>query len=244
MERNNRRTQIIAIIALVVSAVGISLGFAAFSNTLTIEPGAEVAPANFDVDFSTDGGTQVSNDKTIGKEGDVSGTPSKDTGVVKDATANDATITNTASGAPKITGIHANFTDPGQTVTYNFYSVNVGELDAFLREVNFANASGVNTYKKCTSRAAAGSEEAATQSLVDAACNDISLSVSVGGTSFNASSGSNTTISSHSLAVGANETVTVTITYAKTGTNGNRVDGDVDVTFGDVTLVYKSFDAS
>ena len=243
MERN-RTGQIIAIVALVASAVGISLGFAAFSNTLTIQSAAEIAPANFDVDFSTDGNTQAhptESNKTIGKQGTVAGVPTKLTGVTKDATAGNATISNTGTGAPVISGLKANFTEPGQTVTYSFFAVNVGELDAFLREVNFATVTG-GTYKSCTAKGSG--DAAATQSLVDAACNDISLKVSVGGTEYLASAGSNTTITNKGLTVCNNTPVVVTITYAKTGTNGNRVDGDVDVTFGDITLVYKSLDAS
>ena len=53
MERD-RRARIIAIAALLLGVVGLSLGFAAFSNTLTIQSSAEVTVNSdvFNVDFS------------------------------------------------------------------------------------------------------------------------------------------------------------------------------------------------
>ena len=243
MERNNRSAQIIAIVALVASAVGISLGFAAFSQTLTIQSSAEIKPANFDVDFSTDGTTQTdTNGKKIGKEGVV--TPTFEGKAENDtvAKADNASITNTAAGAPKITGLHATFTAPGQKAIYSFNSVNVGELKAFLREINFKEVATGKTHT-CTAKAGATAEETATQSLVDAACADISISVKVGSVTALKET-SKTNFSNHPLDVGESETVEVTIEYAKTGTNANRVDGDVEVAFGDIELVYKSLDAS
>lgn len=234
MERNNRSGQIIAIVALVASAVGISLGFAAFSNTLTIQSSAEIKPANFDVDFSIDSSTQTdANGKTIGKEGTVKGTPTPAPEVGSQFAAADATISNASAGAPVISGLHATFTAPGQSVTYSFKAINVGELDAFLRQVNFAQASAT-----CTAKAGSTPEDQATPALVTAACADMSLSVKVGTSTYTAT---NSNITSHSLAVGASEDVVVTMTYAD---NGHRVDGDVDVTFGDVTLVYNSADGT
>ena len=51
MEKD-RSTKIIAIAALLIGIVGLSLGFAAFSNTLTISSSAEVTPdqSAFNVD--------------------------------------------------------------------------------------------------------------------------------------------------------------------------------------------------
>ena len=44
MEKN-RTVQLVAILALVVGVIGLSIGFAAFSNTLKIQSGAEVTPS-------------------------------------------------------------------------------------------------------------------------------------------------------------------------------------------------------
>ena len=50
----NRSSKVIAIVGLIAGVVGLSLGFAAFSNTLTIKAAADVTPdqATFNVDLS------------------------------------------------------------------------------------------------------------------------------------------------------------------------------------------------
>ena len=46
--KQNRQSKIVAILALCVSVVGLTLGFAAFSNTLTISSSATVSPNESD----------------------------------------------------------------------------------------------------------------------------------------------------------------------------------------------------
>lgn len=207
----NKNSKVIALVALVVAVVGLGVGFAAFSSTLTISSSATVTPnANtFKV--------LLSNSQTAVASGNVTGTAS--TG----ATAGTATV---SADTLKITGLKANFTAPNQTVSYTFYAHNTGEYIAYLTQVTgIAKAN-------CVAKAGGG----ATPGLVTAACNHITIKVSVGATEFTAS---NTAIKSHSLAKGAKETVVVTITYAETT---DRVDGPVDVSFGDITLKYSSVD--
>lgn len=215
MERN-RSSKIIAVVALVVAVFGLTLGFAAFSNTLTISSSAYVSPSsdNFKVGFSTSA--------TATATGNLAGTASGS------ATAGTATLSGTA-----ISGIKANLTAPGETVTYTFYVRNTGEYDAFLNSITFENVSGASAPKVCT----AVDPTKTTASLVSAACEDISVSVKVGSDA--AVSGSVASVSNHSLLKTANETVVVTITYA---TNGDRADGDFNVSFGDLKLVYGTVD--
>ena len=132
MEKD-RGTKIIAIIALCVAVIGLSVGFAAFSNNLTISSSANVSPesTDFDVNFST-----VNTAETAGA---VSGVVSHE-GIV---TADDATINNT--GDPTITGLNANFKEPGQSVTYTFYTHNAGKYIAYLNSVTYADVSGKTT---------------------------------------------------------------------------------------------------
>lgn len=217
----NRSTKIAMIVALLVAVVGLSIGFAAFSNNLTIKSSATVTPdaSKFDVNFS-------STDKT-----------ETDGEVLATITPTDATITGDKaiidnSDNPTITGLKANFTEPGQTVTYSFFAHNAGEYIAYLNTVTFANAQGAETTKVCTAK------EGTTQALVDTACKDISITVKVGSETF---TGSQDTVSNHSLALNAFEPVVVTISYA-TNTNINIADGDFDVKFGDITLNYGSVD--
>lgn len=217
MEKD-RSTKIIAIVALCVAVIGLSVGFAAFSNDLKISSSATVTPAetDFDVNFSSSNTAE-----TVGTVSGVSGG-------VTGATAEDATIDNT--DAPKITGLKANFTTPGQTVTYSFYAHNAGKYAAYLNAITYQNVSGETATKVCTP----GTNTDST--MVEAACNGISVSVKVDSDNF---TGSNAAIADHVLAIDNYEEVVVTIEYAAGAT---RADGDFTVAFGDISLTYGSVD--
>lgn len=216
MEKN-RSSKIFALVALLVSAVGLSLGFAAFSQTLTIRSSATVKPnaTDFKVVFSSSD-TEVKTDPVIGV-----GTPTT-------LETSAGSISNT-TGNPRITNLGAVFTAPGQKVVYTFYATNNGEYDAFLKSITFGNASSGTSPRVCT----AGS--GTTDSLVQVACNSISLKVKVGDEV--ETSASVTGIANHKLPKDNSELVTVTIEYAA---DGARADGDFSVDFGDITLSYGS----
>lgn len=215
MEKD-RTTKIIAIVALCVAVVGLSIGFASFSNNLKITSSADVAPneSDFDVNFSS-----LNTEET---DGSVIGIGTNN------ATADNAIIDN--SNSPTISGLKAHFTEPGQKVTYSFYSHNAGKYIAYLNNVTYANVSGESAPKVCV----AGTNTDNT--MVQAACSGINVTVKVGNETF---SGSKESISNHSLALNAYEEVVVTLEYASDAT---RADGDFEVKFGDITLTYNSVD--
>lgn len=215
MERD-RSAKIIAIVALCVAVAGLSIGFAAFSNDLTIKSNASVTPNpnDFDVNFSSQDGSEVA--------GTVTGVGTNS------ATAENATIDN--SNSPTITGLKANFTEPGQKVTYSFYTHNAGKYIAYLNTVTYKNVAGKEATKVCTP----GTNTDAT--MVQAACNGISVTVDVGSEPY---TGSNDSISNHSLGIDRYEPVVVTIEYKSDAT---RADGDFEVAFGDIILTYDSVD--
>ena len=204
MNRKYRQTQIITIIALVVVMLGVSVGFAAFSNVLTIGTTAAVKPdsSTFSVLFSSSGTTQATSA--------VSGTGSGG------ATGGSASISGTT-----ISGLKANFTAPGQSVTYTFYAHNVGSYLAYLRNVTFGSG------KSCTAGSSTNDD------MVNAACDDISISVTIGNSSYTESS----FVLGNTLEKGAYETIVVTISYSS---NGDVADGDFSITFGDISLEYSS----
>ncbi len=212
---NNRGYKMLSVLALIMGIVGVTLGYAAFSNTLTITSTAEVTPdsSKFNVDFSSTQNSVATNDITPTL------TPNNVTGF----TATDAEIDNTND--PTITNLHATFTEPGQSATYVFYAHNAGEYIAYLNSIVFSGT------KTCTAKTGT------TQSLVDTACNGIHLSVQVG--SETATETSVASITGHTLAVNAGEQITVVISYA----SGSAIaDGDFDVTFPNVVLTYASAD--
>lgn len=215
MEKN-RSSKVIALVALLIAVVGLSIGFAAFSNTLTISSNAKVTPNSdtFSVDFSSSG-TALSTDNVV---------PAKTPATI---TATDAVIDNTSN--PTITNLSATFTDPGQKVVYTFYAYNNGEYDGYLKSITYANVTGETSSKVCKAN------EGTSDSLAQAACDDISVKIKVGTES--EISGSLASITNHSLVKGAFEEITVTIEYAS---NGDRADGDFSVDFGDISLVYSS----
>lgn len=216
-ERNSR---VIAVIALVVGVLGLSLGFAAFTSTLTISSNAEVKPAGttFNVDFSS-AETSVVTDAIVPT---VSGTG---------ASATNAEIDN--SGEPTITKLGATFTAPGQSATYEFYAHNAGEFVAYLNSIAFENVQDASTPKVCTPKTGT------TDSYVTAACEDINVSVKVGDEAV--TYGTQTGITGHTLAKGAGEKIIVTIAYEEKE-NQTLVDGDFSVSFGNIVLDYSSVD--
>ena len=218
MEKD-RGSKVIAVVALCVAVVGVTLGFAAFSTTLNIKPSASVSPtgSTFNVDFSSSDSAVETNLVTPVKDPD-------------SITAGNATINNAGSN-PEIRGLTATFTEPGQDVTYTFYVHNIGEYDAFLKSITYNNAASGSTFRKCT--AGGGT----TDSLVQNACDDITVSVKVGSDAEVTTTKPN--ITGHSLAIDAHETVVVKIAYAA---GGDRADGDFTVAFGDIALLYSTVD--
>lgn len=215
MDRD-RSTKVIAIVALCVAVFGLSVGFAAFSNDLTIKSEATVKPnaSDFDVNFSSSDTSET--DGTV--------TATSTAGV----TAQDATINNAT--APTISGIKVEFTEPGQSAKYSFFAHNAGKYNAFLNNVTFKNAKDANANIACVAA------EGTNANMVASACQGISIKVKVGTTTFVEPTPN---ITSHELPIDQYEPVEVTIEY-KTG--AARADGDFQVNIGDIVLTYGSVD--
>ena len=230
MERK-RSSRIIAIIAMVIAVIGLTVGFAAFTRTLTIESKATVNTdeSTFSVKLSATASTV--DDKT----------PVTTSAKTDNIQTNSATIDNSTNPKkPTIKGLGVTFTKPGQTATYTFYAVNDGEFDAFLKEITFANVDGSNTIS--------GTGDGSTDSgMVTKACGGIEMTVTVDGvaaTTKVGTNGSNYSIESHKIAkpVGktfSSHTITVQLEYKADST---VADGSVTVKIGDVSLKYSSTD--
>ena len=122
-----------------------------------------------------------------------------------------------------ITGLKATFTEPGQSVKYSFYAYNNSAFLGYLNSVSIGT-------KTCTAKSGT------TQTYVNNACEGISLTVKVGSQTYTTT---NTNISSHTLAASTGEAIEVTIAYAA---GSATADGDFDVSFGNVTLLYGTAD--
>ena len=217
MERN-KTGQVIAILALVVGVISLSIGFASFASVLNIQASANVKPdsSTMNVDFSSSASSVEVNDITP-------------TATPETVVATAAKIDN--SSDPTIKNLSATFTEPGQKVVYEFYAYNACELNAYLKSIVYGNVTGKNLTKVCT--ASTGT----TDTLVQKACEGISVKVKVGN-ELETSTGT-ASITGHALAKANGEKVTVTLEYE---TGASRADGDFSVAFGDITLNYSSAD--
>ena len=242
MEKD-RSVKVIAVLALVVAVTGLSIGFAAFSSRLTIEPTAIVVPEdNMHIVFS-DNASGLPNSTTI------AGTPNQ---AMTDAAtalaangvtapnlpaAANATIDNSNLKAPKLTGLTATFSAPGQSATYNLYAVNLMSYDAFLRTIQFDT-----TKFDCTPDTGTDATTAA------AVCASIKVEVSYGSsttlaTAFVIGDGTGTGNKTEYTAATANtlsstgQPISVTISYPA---NSPVTNGKVTVRMPDVQFNFSS----
>ena len=114
-----RKVKVLSIAALLVAVLGLTVAFAALSQTLTINGSANVDTATWDVHFV----------KTSDKATEVEGA----------ATFTEPTLSGTA-----IENFSATLTKPGDSVTYYFDIVNNGTVDAVVSSYNFSYG-----YLKC-----------------------------------------------------------------------------------------------
>ena len=124
-----RQIKIISLCALLVAVLGLTVAFAALSQTLTINGSAAVDAASWDIHF----------EKTSGKETEVKGA---------------ATFTEPTLSGTTIENFSATLTKPGDSVIYYFDIVNKGTVDAVVSSYNFPNAfkdcmANINKYSYC-----------------------------------------------------------------------------------------------
>ena len=124
-----RQIKIISLCALLVAVLGLTVAFAALSQTLTINGSAAVNAASWDIHF----------EKTSGKETEVKGT---------------ATFTEPTLSGTTIENFSATLTKPGDSVIYYFDIVNNGTVDAVVTSYDFPLAikecaSNNNAYSYC-----------------------------------------------------------------------------------------------
>ena len=211
MEKD-RSTKVIAIIALLVAVVGLSLGFAAFSQQLTITPKADVKAdsSKFKVLFSKESSETTS--------GDVAGVLTLEDG--ENATAGNANIQETT-----VTNAEAVFSKDNQTITYTWYVRNDGELDAYLTNVEFTNTQPV-----CTEKGGSG----VTDELMQAACSKVTAKINVHGQEYTSTQA---VTSEYKIAAGDNTEIKLVI---EAGDGATLVDGDYTATFDAIKLTYSS----
>ena len=212
MEKNN--SKIIAVAALVVAVIGLSIGFAAFAATLTIENISATMTADNQFTANVNYKSATTNCYVTGTSASISGSYSE----------------GTASG--KLwNGISVPLTMSQKSVTCEAQIENSSAYRAALNTISFGGT------MSCQSVAASGTEGYATNAST--ICDNTSVTVSTGSASktfTNASHDSLTGITNTSIASSGSATVYVTIAY-----NSNvAADGDVSITIPTISLEYKS----
>ena len=214
MEKNNGK--VIAIVALFVAVVALSIGFAAFTDTLTINGTATVKKATdaFDGKFAYDSGSEEACTLTGGT--------ALESGTYEAGTSSDDSWS----------GISVPLTMTNPSVTCTAKIKNTSDYDAFLKTLT------VNGPLECTTGTG---EDAASNK--DAVCDNVKATVQVGSTSnsldITDKSTATTAASNLNLKVDkktGEATVTVIIAYDKT--NGVEPDGDVTVTLPTISHGY------
>ena len=213
-----RQIKILSIVALVVAIAGMTLGFAAFSTTLSISSSATVTPNSEDFKVVM-----------LGSETDLSDTTATPK-VYYGATAEESLFNNYNGGSS--VSLKANFTNPGQYVMYKAYIHNLGEYYAYFDKIIFENVEGTSEKKKCTPVAGGG----ATLELVEQACESIKIIVVSQGNIEISDSFNLTGIGIPKGEVGYGH---FKIIYEE---GGVRVDGPFTVEFGDVKIIYSTID--
>ena len=151
------KTKYFLVVGVLLAVAGVTLGFAAFSNTLTIQSSATVTPdaSTFSVKFSSSGTELLENSI----EPDIYYAEA----ITSIPIATNATINNV--GNPKLTNISVTLTEPGQTIFYQFYVHNAGEYKAYYDALSSTDTPTVT----CT----IPEGSTATPSLVEKACEGI-----------------------------------------------------------------------
>ena len=114
-----RGFRIIAVIALMVAVVGLTIGYAAYSSTLRINGTANVDPSSWNVKFAY-------------KTGD---------SLVAAKTGNAQVNTEATLSDTQVSGFNATLKAPGDSITYNFVVTNAGSLAAELSTFTMGNIS-------------------------------------------------------------------------------------------------------
>ena len=223
--RRNTKTKTMAIIALIISVLGLTLGFAAFSNTLTISSSATVSPDASGFNISVYGLSTASSR--------IENFNSSSTSVPKLRGAKNATTAKITDTGKSITlsDLSVEMTAPGEKASYLFMIKNEGEYDAYLNNAKLEELY-YGTNGTCIAL------ENTTPTLVENACEHIILSIVLEDEYGNPLNNTNEEIK---IEKGKYILAQVDIFYhAGTITEAARADGDFTIDFEDISLEFSS----
>ena len=222
--------RIIAIVALVIAVIGLSVGFAAFSTSLNINTAARLTPGanNWNVGFSVNGTDLADVSTASTKAANESGNP----GVIDVTKYTIGQNTNATLSATA-----------GSSVSYSLNILNKGSLTAYLDEVDFDNVAITCSNAPAGSSSQIDSNTTSnggnTTTITAAECQAMfGVTLTINSTDY-----TTTTAGSGSIAAGSSVPVTLTVAYTNTAAAqaaAAKLDGDIIVSIGTITVVYTS----
>ena len=247
-----KNEKILVVLSLVVAIVTLTVGFAAFSNTLTISSSANVKPDQKDfklVAYGVESWDGVSSSDLDFPEIYTSSTKSVadvSEGISGEDAIISSSVTDSGSNKIKLSNLKASMKNPGDQVMYAFMIKNEGKYDAYLMASELEKYENINEQTVCQAIVEEG-KTPPTNAYVDAACKEFTIEVvAYGGEGM-----------SDTLVMGGN--VDEYIKIPKAGSNfidynfgysvilvqltyngPTRVDGDFTVDFADIELEFTS----
>lgn len=243
MERN-RQTKIIAIIALVLAIAGMSLGFAAFSSTLSISSSASVNPNSSDFKIKIYGYTE----QNMANMYNIDSYTSEILGYGFDGNTGIAinTMVSISNSSLTITGIDVQMTQPSDFYAFPFIIKNEGQYDAYFDLSQLTDSTPLS----CVA------ESGTTESLVSVACDSILQLLGIStetGMEAELKFQNNqitedeyfATVKEHQYTAGATGTIKLApeeclllLIGMEYNSEGNRADGPFSATFEDIKLEF------
>lgn len=214
-----RQIKILSIVALVLAISAMTLGFAAFSTTLSISSSATVTPSSEDFKIKMYGFKSQTALSSFYSSYVMQDSYLSETIVLASGSTDghdNGRINNTTH---TINGLNANFTEPGEFVYYHVIIRNEGKYDAYINWNNYGGTPSGYTLGEGT-----------TESLVQDAMNDIELSTYV-------TDLSGIVFGSDILPAG--ETI-IAIFQIKYDASGARADGSFSVSFPDIKIDFRT----
>ena len=231
--RKDKKLRVVAIIALTISVLGLTLGFAAFSNTLTISSSATVSPDASDFKLVFYGVEDITKFDKYGDFVTEITSPVKSEPLLQyKATATPAVIDNEAL---TIKNINITYTEPGDNAAYYFLIKNEGKYSVYITKEDFMEFANNFSNPTCVAK------EGTTDSLVQEACKGIDgylLSSDYAKYDHFDSQYPKDSSDYMEIPVGGYADLIITFSYSRFSLG--RADGDFEIIYNDAKLNYST----
>lgn len=232
MKKQN--SKILVIVALALTTIALTLGFAAFSTTLNISSNATVAPNEADFKVTIYGMKTEEAANKYQKDGTLSDENLSSTISTPPALADEnisASIANIDNANHTISNIKINLVEPNSEVPYYFIIKNEGKYDVYLDLSKYEYISGNYTL---INQGTCTKGENTSQELLDKACPYI-----VNGLTIYGSNGNLVSTEDNVIKIPKNDYIHFGYVIGYTDTE-NRVDGPFTVEFPDEQLIFST----